>query len=87
MKDKEKVTEYITWVEKVTIQLGRNGEPIPASRVVEKILRSLIDDFKSIVCTIEESKDLSVLSVKEVVGSLEAMNKGEGRSTNCVIKH
>jgi len=45
---------------------------MPASRVVEKILRSLIDDFESIVCAIEESKDLSVLSVEELVGSLEA---------------
>jgi len=72
MKDKEQVTEYITQVEKVANQLGRNGEPMPTSRVVEKILRSLTDDFESIVCTIEESKDLLVLSVEELVRSLEA---------------
>jgi len=45
---------------------------MPASQVVEKILRSLRDDFESIVCAIKESKDLSVLSVEELVGSLEA---------------
>ena len=53
-------------------QLGRNGETLPACRVVEKILRSLTDDFENIVCAIEESKDLIVLSVEELARSLEA---------------
>lgn len=39
---------------------------------MEKISRSLIDDFESIVCSIKELKDLFVLSVEELVGSLEA---------------
>ena len=72
MEDKEQVTEYITRVEKVVNQLGMNGEAMPASRVVEKILISLTNDFENIVCVIEESKDLSVLSMDELVGSLEA---------------
>ena len=66
------ITEYITRVENDAIQLGRNGDPILTSRVVEKILRSLIDYFESIVCAIEESKDLSILLVEELMGSLEA---------------
>jgi len=45
---------------------------MPVSQTVEKILSSLIDDFKSIVCTIKESKDLQILLVEELVGSLEA---------------
>jgi len=53
-------------------QLRRNGETLPTCQVVEKILRSLIDDFENIVCAIEESKDLSMLSVEELVASLEA---------------
>nr|KYP39136.1 hypothetical protein KK1_039563 [Cajanus cajan] len=52
MEDKEQVSEYITRVEKLANQLGRNGEPMPASRIVEKILRSLTDDFESIACVI-----------------------------------
>jgi len=72
MKEIEGVPEYITQVETVANQLARNGETLPASRVVEKILRSLTDDFENVVCTIEESKDLSTLTVEELVGSLEA---------------
>jgi len=44
---------------------------LPANRVVEKILRSLIDDFENVVCVSEESKDLSTLTVEELVRSLE----------------
>jgi hypothetical protein len=40
--------------------------------VVEKILRSLTDTFKNMVCAIEESKDLTNLSVNEFAGSLLA---------------
>jgi len=75
MEDREQVTEYITRVEKVANQLGTNGVPMPASQVVEKIMRSLTDDFESIVCAIEKSKDLSVLSVEEFTRSFRPTNK------------
>nr|KYP55971.1 Gag polyprotein [Cajanus cajan] len=77
MKESEGVSEFITRVETVVNKLNRS------SRVVEKILRSLTYDFKNIVCAIEESKDLSTLTVEELAGSLEAheqrrkKNKGE----------
>jgi hypothetical protein len=38
--------------------------------VVEKILRSLIDTFKNMICAKEESKDLTELTVDELAGSL-----------------
>ena len=59
-------------MQKVVNQLTRNGETVNNARVVEKILRSLIDKFENIVCAIEESKDLSTLSVEELTGFLEA---------------
>ena len=53
-------------------QLNRNGEMLPETRVVEKILRSLTDNLENVVCAIEESKDLAKFTVDELVGSLEA---------------
>ena len=53
-------------------QLAKNGESLPANRVMEKILRSLTIDFDNIVCAIYESKDLSKLTMEELAGSLEA---------------
>jgi len=55
MKETEGVAKYITRVEIVVNQLARNGETLPISRVVEKILRSLTNDFENVVCVIEES--------------------------------
>ncbi|XP_047177875.1 uncharacterized protein LOC124844900 [Vigna umbellata] len=72
MEENEGVTQFITRVQKVANQLGMNGEEMPPNRVAEKILRSLTDDFESIVVTIEETKDLTTLTVDELAGSLKA---------------
>lgn len=72
MKESENASDYITRVQTVVNQLNRNGETVTDGRIVEKVLRSLTDKFESIVCAIEESKDLKTLSVEELAGSLEA---------------
>ena len=72
MKELENVSDYITCVQTVANQLNRNREMLPETRVVEKILRSLTDNFENVVYAIEESKDLVKFTVDELVGSLEA---------------
>ena len=66
MKELENVSDYITRVQTVANQLNRNGEMLPETRVVEKILRSLTDNFENVVCAIEESKDLTKFTVNEL---------------------
>jgi vancomycin resistance protein YoaR len=53
-------------------QLKRNEESLSEQKVVEKILRSLIDTLENMVYVIEESKDLANLTVDELAGSLLA---------------
>ena len=72
MKESENVSDYITRVQTVANQLNRNGEMLPETRVVEKILRSLTNNCKNVVCALEESKDLAKFTVNELAGSLEA---------------
>jgi gag-polypeptide of LTR copia-type len=72
MKESKSVSDYITRVQAVVNQLIRNGEALTDAQVVEKILRSLTDNFENIVCAKEESKDLVKLKVDELAGSLEA---------------
>jgi dsDNA-specific endonuclease/ATPase MutS2 len=72
MKNKESVSDYISRVQMIVRQLRINDEKLAENRVVEKVLRSLIDKFENIVCVIEESKDLSTLTIDELAGSLMA---------------
>jgi len=71
MKESESVSENITCVQNVVNQLNRNGEPLSDTQVMEKILRSLTDNFENVVCAIEESKDLAMFTVDELASSLE----------------
>ena len=75
MKGSEDSGEYIARIQSITTQLKKNGEDVPKNRVVEKILRSLTDEYENIVCAIEESKDLSILTVEELAGSLTAFEQ------------
>ncbi|MCI50521.1 hypothetical protein A2U01_0071765, partial [Trifolium medium] len=46
------------------------GEDVDDVKIVEKILRTLIDKWNYIVCSIEEAKDINELSVDALESSL-----------------
>ena len=48
------------------------GEVYDQPKIVRKILRSLIEDFRPKVTTITESKDVNTILVDELVGSLQS---------------
>lgn len=64
------ITEYFVRVMVVSNKLRRNGEDMPDSKIVEKILRTLIEKFMYIVVSIEESRDTDLLTVDELQSSL-----------------
>jgi transcriptional regulator with GAF, ATPase, and Fis domain len=70
----------------VVNQLKRNGEEISENRVVEKILRSLTNDFENVVCAIEESKNLAEMTVDELSSSLEAHEQRKKKKKQEVLK-
>src|SRR5262249_49022167 len=72
MRDNEQVRDFSNRVTKVVNQLRLNGDQIKEERVVQKILILVPEKFNSVVVAIEESKDLSKLSVTELFGSLSA---------------
>ncbi|KAK4389380.1 Retrovirus-related Pol polyprotein from transposon TNT 1-94 [Sesamum angolense] len=79
MKDSETIDEYYTKVRELVNQLKAYGEDIPEKRVVEKLLISVTEKYDPIVTTIEETKDITTLTVTELVGSLEAYEKRRSR--------
>jgi hypothetical protein len=70
MKTCENITEYFAKVMTIASKMRIYGEQMRDVTIVEKILRSLIDRFNYIVCLIEESKDIDVLSIDELQSSL-----------------
>lgn len=66
----ENVDKFLGRTLTVVNKMKSNGEVMEESTVVSKILRSLTSKFNYVVCSIEESNDLSVLSIDELHGSL-----------------
>ena len=72
MKSSESISDYHTRIIVIVNQIRRNGEAITDSRITEKILRSLDPKFDFVVVAIEESKDVDMLTVDELMSSLQA---------------
>ncbi|XP_050901625.1 uncharacterized protein LOC127108235 [Lathyrus oleraceus] len=70
MRSSEGVIEYFSRVMTVANKMRIYKEDMSDVKVVEKILRSLIEKFNYIVCYIEESKDIDDLSIDELQSSL-----------------
>ena len=45
------------------------GETIPEPKIVRKVLRSLSERFHAKIITIEESKDIDKIPLRELVGN------------------
>ncbi|KAK8916814.1 hypothetical protein KSP39_PZI022229 [Platanthera zijinensis] len=72
MKDSESIEEFFNRVVALTNKMLVNGEAVENKKVIEKILRSLPRKFENVVVTIEESKDLSTLTLESLMGSLQS---------------
>ncbi|XP_030448004.1 uncharacterized protein LOC115670781 [Syzygium oleosum] len=71
MEKSESISDYFSRVLALVNQMKANGETFGDQQIVEKILRTLTLQFEYIVTSIEESRDLSVLTVDELIGSLQ----------------
>jgi hypothetical protein len=70
MKDTETVDQFMTSVKHLVHQIRSQGEDIPDQKIVEKVLRSLPEKFNMVVVAIKESKDLTMFTIDQLMGSL-----------------
>lgn len=70
MKTGESVTDYFGRVMTVSNEMSSAGEDMPEVKIIEKVLRTLTENFNYVVCSIEESKDIDKLTVDELQSSL-----------------
>ncbi|XP_028089236.1 uncharacterized protein LOC114289666 [Camellia sinensis] len=72
MKESETLTDYFSKLMEIVNQMKSYGERVEQKRIVEKILVSLPEKYNTMVGIIEETKDISEMSVQELMGSLKA---------------
>ncbi|KAA8525573.1 hypothetical protein F0562_007428 [Nyssa sinensis] len=83
MKENETLNDFSTRFSELVNQMKTYVEDISDARIVEKILISLPKKFDVIVAIFEETKDISKLSIQELMGSLKSY---EQRLSRCFEK-
>lgn len=66
MKEEDIITEYVFKVMVVVNDMRNFGEDMADDKIVEKILRILVEQFIYVVCVIEELKDIKEMTVDEL---------------------
>ncbi|KAK3007967.1 hypothetical protein RJ639_014055 [Escallonia herrerae] len=86
MKEDESLKDYSSRFLELINQMKTHGEDISDRRIVEKTLISLPEKFDPIIAVIEETKDLSTLSVQEVMASLKSYEQRMARHTQKAVE-
>ena len=72
MSEDESFDSFYSKLNEVVASKFNLGEKTEDSKIVRKILWSLLESFRAKVTAIEESKDLDDIKVQELIGSLQA---------------
>ncbi|PNX63345.1 retrovirus-related Pol polyprotein from transposon TNT 1-94, partial [Trifolium pratense] len=67
MEEDEKIEDFFNRLRTITNPMAQNGERITDQQFCEKVLRSLPSRFDYIVCTIEETKDITTVTPAELL--------------------
>ncbi|GAU12288.1 hypothetical protein TSUD_141960 [Trifolium subterraneum] len=70
MEDDESVNDYFARTLAIANKMTSHGERVEHVTVVEKILRSMPAKFNYVVCSIEQSNDVTTLSIDELQSTL-----------------
>lgn len=71
MEEDKEIPQFNAKLSNLVNVMRSLGDDIPESKVIKKVLRSIPKSFKPKVTTIEESKNLEVMKLKQLIGSLQ----------------
>ncbi|XP_060669382.1 uncharacterized protein LOC132800216 [Ziziphus jujuba] len=72
MLEHETVKEFSNKLMKIVNQIRLHGEFLPDQRIVEKILICFPEKYEAKISTLEETRDLTQLTVAELINALQA---------------
>ena len=75
------MNDYFARTLTIANKMRIHGEQMGDVVVIEKILRSMIPKFDYVVCSIEESNDIDILSIDELQSSLLVHEQRMSRHT------
>jgi hypothetical protein len=70
MKDNETVNEFFARTLSIANKMTAQGERLDQLHIVEKVMHSMTPRFNYVVCSIEESNDVTTLTIDELQSSL-----------------
>ncbi|WJZ85849.1 hypothetical protein VitviT2T_005366 [Vitis vinifera] len=75
MQEDETITKYSDRIALIVNKIRSLGEEFPDARIVEKVLVTLLERFESKISSLEESRDLSQISLVEMMNALQAQEQ------------
>ena len=76
MDEEEAFDEFYAKLKDIVNSAFNLGEKIPEPKIVRKILRSLPERFHAKITTIEESKDIDIIHLTELIENLQTYELG-----------
>ncbi|KAA3478092.1 pleiotropic drug resistance protein 3-like [Gossypium australe] len=70
MKESETVKQYFDKIMAVVNNIRLLGDQFPDSRVVKKVITTLLERYESKISSLEDSRDLSTISLSELINAL-----------------
>ncbi|KAG8473238.1 hypothetical protein CXB51_035235 [Gossypium anomalum] len=80
MRESETIKQYSDRIMAIVNNIRLFGDDFSESRVVEKVITTLPEKFESKISSLEDSRDLSAISLSELVNSLYALEQRRANS-------
>jgi len=75
MKKTESIKEYSDRLLNIASQVKLLGSSLPESRIVQKILVTILEKFEATITSLENTKDMSKITWSEMLNALQAQER------------